>query len=196
VKLLPLLRGDIPNTPAFHVVAPSLPNFGWSSGVKERGFSLEQYAQTCHMLMLQLGYDQYVTQGGDWGFYITRAMGLIYPTHCKASHINMVRGTAPRWTKNPLLALKHKILPYGQDEKAGLVRAEWFLDQGSGYRTLQSTKPQTLGYSLADSPVGLLAWILEKLKDWWVTWLTCCPLKACTDREAGRTSTRGRTTRS
>lgn len=57
---------------SFHVVAPSLPNFGWSEGPKTRGFALNEYAETCHQLMLSLGYDQYVTQGGDWGQVTTR----------------------------------------------------------------------------------------------------------------------------
>lgn len=66
-KLLPLLKqSEQEGGPSFHVVAPSLPNFGFSSRVKERGFGLGQYAETCHKLMLTLGYDEYVTQGGDW----------------------------------------------------------------------------------------------------------------------------------
>jgi len=107
-----------------------------------------------------------VTQGGDWGFYITRCIGYLYPEHCLASHINMIRASAPSATSNPILALQHALTPYTSAEKRGLDRNNWFLKEGSGYRTLQSTKPQTLGYSLADSPVGLLAWIYEKLHDW------------------------------
>lgn len=98
--------------------------------------------------------------------YVTRAMGYLYPNHVCASHINMVRASAPKAKKNPLLALQHAITPYSEKDKKGLERQEWFLKEGSGYRTLQGTKPQTLGYSLADSPVGLLAWIYEKLHDW------------------------------
>ena len=97
---------------------------------------------------------------------ITRIMGLLYPTHVKASHINLIRGAKPTWTSNPLLALQHALTPYTPREKAGFARSDWFLQEGSGYRHEQSTKPQTLGYALADSPVGLLAWIYEKLHDW------------------------------
>ncbi|MCJ1228127.1 hypothetical protein MMC12_004788 [Toensbergia leucococca] len=93
-------------------------------------------------------------------------MGLLYPEHLKASHINMVRGSRPKWTSNPILALQHVITPYTDRENAGFSRTSWFLNEGSGYRMEQSTKPQTLGYALADSPVGLLAWIYEKLHDW------------------------------
>lgn len=116
--------------------------------------------------MLQLGYDEYVTQGGDWGFYITRAIGHFYPQHCKASHINMVRGKPPQWTKNPILALQHAIKPYSEKEKAGFARTSWFQQEGRGYYQEQASKPQTLAYALNDSPVALLAWIYEKLHDW------------------------------
>ena len=164
-KMLPQLKQST-NGVAFHVVAPSLPNFGWSEGVKKTGFGLAQYAETCDQLMQSLGYNKYVTQGGDWGFYITRAVGLRYPERCMASHINMIRASAPRWTRNPILALQHAFQPYSDRDRKGFARSKWFADEGSGYRLLQSTKPQTLGYALTDSPVALLAWIWEKLHDW------------------------------
>lgn len=107
-----------------------------------------------------------VTQGGDWGFSVTRAIGLQYPSHCKASHINMILAHPPSITTNPLLALQHSIVPYTKREKAGLERSEWFEKEGYGYNHLQSTKPQTIGFALSDSPVALLAWIYEKLHDW------------------------------
>lgn len=68
-KLLPRLTKSSADAPAFHVVAPSLPNYGFSDAVRQKGFSQAQYAETCHKLMLALGYDKYVTQGGDWGEY-------------------------------------------------------------------------------------------------------------------------------
>jgi pimeloyl-ACP methyl ester carboxylesterase len=116
--------------------------------------------------MLSLGYPRYATQGGDWGFYITRALGILYPSHVVASHINMVRANPPSFSSNPFTALQHAVTPYTAEEKEGMERSKWFLDQGSGYRLLQSTKPQTLSYAFADSPVALLAWIYEKLHDW------------------------------
>ena len=97
---------------------------------------------------------------------ITRIMGLLYPTSVRASHINMVRGHTPTFTSNPLLATQHALTPYSQRDRAGLARTSWFLKEGSGYRNEQETKPQTLGYALTDSPIGLLAWIYEKLHDW------------------------------
>jgi pimeloyl-ACP methyl ester carboxylesterase len=116
--------------------------------------------------MLQLGFTEYVTQGGDWGFYITRAMGLLYPDSVKASHINLIRAWKPKWTKNPWQALQHALMPYTEKEKNGFARGKWFTAEGSGYNVEQRTKPQTIGYALADSPVALLAWIYEKLHDW------------------------------
>ncbi len=107
-----------------------------------------------------------VTQGGDWGFAITRVMGHLYPQLCKASHLNFLRGEPPKWTGNPLLALQHAVTPYSAREKDGLARGSWFVKEGSGYNKLQGTKPQTIGYALQDSPVALLAWIYEKLHDW------------------------------
>ena len=107
-----------------------------------------------------------MTQGGDWGFWVTRAIGLQYPDHCKASHINLILAFPPKSTVNPFLALQHAIYPYNKREKAGLERSSWFEKEGFGYNLLQSTKPQTAGYALTDSPIALLAWIYEKLHDW------------------------------
>ncbi|KAK5120924.1 hypothetical protein LTR85_005708 [Meristemomyces frigidus] len=164
-KMLAALK-ESGNGVSFHVVAPSLPNFAWSEGPKKTGFGLKQYAEVNHRLMQSLGYEKYVTQGGDWGFYITRAMGLLYPEYVLASHVNMIRANPPNWTSNPLLALQHSVQPYSERDKKGLARSKWFAEEGSGYRILQSTKPQTIGYALTDSPVGLLSWLLEKLHDW------------------------------
>ena len=93
-------------------------------------------------------------------------MGYLYPDACLASHINMIRASAPSWSEHPLLALAHASTPYTASEEAGMERSNWFATEGSGYRLTQSTKPQTLGYGLTDSPVALLAWIYEKLHDW------------------------------
>ncbi|KAK1808580.1 hypothetical protein LTR12_017051, partial [Friedmanniomyces endolithicus] len=150
-KMLELLKSSV-NGVSFHVVAPSLPNFAWSEGPKQKGFGLKQYAEVNHRLMHSLGYPKYVTQGGDWGFYITRAMGLLYPQSVMASHINMIRASPPTWSSHPLLALQHALQPYSQREKEGFERSKWFNEEGNGYRVLQCTKPQTVGYALADSP--------------------------------------------
>ncbi|KAF4556907.1 Epoxide hydrolase-like protein 3 [Elsinoe fawcettii] len=164
-KILPLLTSTSSGQ-SFHVVAPSLPNYAWSAGISKRGFGLSQYATACHLLMQSLGYTKYVTQAGDWGMYITRTISLLYPESCLATHINMVRAFAPTFAEHPLLALSHTITPYTEQEQRGLERSKWFAEEGSGYKTIQATKPQTPGYGVTDSPVGLLAWILEKLHDW------------------------------
>ena len=83
-----------------------------------------------------------------------------------ASPTHSDRGIQPRFFGNPINFLKHALTPYTKAEKAGLARTKWSLEQSSGFREEQSTQPQTLGYSLADSPVGLLAWIYEKMKNW------------------------------
>jgi hypothetical protein len=93
-------------------------------------------------------------------------MGLQYPEHCKASHINLILASAPKLANNPLLAVQHALKPYTGRESEALKRTKWFDEEGFGYNILQSTKPQTIGFSLADSPVGLLSWIYEKLHDW------------------------------
>jgi hypothetical protein len=104
-----------------------------------------------------------VTQGGDWGSWITRFMALRYGgKSVRAFHTNFPRAHAPsKWTQ-PLLYWR----PSSAAEQVGLARSEEWLRAGQGYSQIQKTKPQTLGYSLADSPVGLLAWIYEKLIDW------------------------------
>lgn len=164
-KILPLLT-DLENDdePSFHVVAPSLPNFGFSDAPTKPGFGIAQYAECLHKLMLKLGYRKYVTQGGDWGYAITRIIGTQYPKHCLASHLNYIRADPPT-IKQPLLYLQY-LLPRSKTEKARLTRTKWFMKQGLGYNIQQTNRPATIGAALADSPVGLLAWIYEKLHDW------------------------------
>ncbi|KAK3940175.1 alpha/beta-hydrolase [Diplogelasinospora grovesii] len=166
-KLLPLLTSPSdPSTQSFHIVAPSLPNFGFSQRVGQPGFGIPQYAETCHKLMLSVGYEQYVTQGGDWGYIITRLMGVNFPSHCLASHMNLIMAKPPTFSRSPLQFLKFLVTPFTPQEREGLARTKWFREEGFGYNMEQSTKPHTLGFGLSDSPVALLAWIYEKLHDW------------------------------
>ncbi|KAJ7258726.1 epoxide hydrolase [Mycena haematopus] len=154
-KILPLLVESSPDHPSFHVVALGLPGYGWSEAPKTRGFKLDQYAEVGHKLMLALGYK--ITQGGDLGFQITRRIARNYGgKHSKAWHTNFPM--RPSLFSTPLAYILHLVTPYTPFEKAGLERKGLFAEH--------STKPQTLGYSLADSPVGLLAWIYEKLVAW------------------------------
>ncbi|KAJ3516693.1 hypothetical protein NLJ89_g961 [Agrocybe chaxingu] len=166
-KILPLLVESSPNHPSFHVIAFSLPGYGFSEAPKKPGFAIKQYAEIGNKLMLALGYDEYVTQGGDWGYAITREIAEIYGhKHSKAWHTNVQMAAPPHPIHRPLLFLSHLFTGYTPAEKAGLERTRWFSENGRGYFMEQSTQPQTLGYSLADSPSGLLAWIYEKLVTW------------------------------
>ncbi|KAF5382510.1 hypothetical protein D9615_003064 [Tricholomella constricta] len=171
-KILPLLVEPSQDHPSFHVVTYSLPGYGFSAAPTRKGFGITQHAEVGHKLMLALGYDEYVTQGGDWGHFITRRIAHLHgPKHSKAWHTNMVIGTPPSLTTRPLLILSYllsslPLLSYSARDKAGFARTQWFRTSGQGYFAEQSTRPQTLGYALADSPVGLLVWIYEKLVEW------------------------------
>ena len=107
-----------------------------------------------------------VVQGGDLGYLISRFIALKYGKHCKAYHITSAMPAEPTATTYPELHARVKATPLSESEIAGLRRTESFSKEGSGYLREQSTKPQTIGYSFADSPVGLLAWIYEKMHDW------------------------------
>ncbi|KAJ3575872.1 hypothetical protein NP233_g812 [Leucocoprinus birnbaumii] len=166
-KILPLLVADSPDHPSFHVVAISLPGYGFSEAPKKKGFAIHQYAEVSHKLMLALGYNEYVTQGGDWGAIITQTIASKYGgKHSKAWHTNFPITAPPHPWKRPGLFLQYLVTRLSEAEKAGLERTQWFRNEGQGYYAEQSTQPQTLGYGLADSPAGLLGWIYEKLLNW------------------------------
>lgn len=93
-------------------------------------------------------------------------MGVMYPESCLASHTNMPVCSPPAFRESPLIWLQSALFMRRSDDEAGFARAEWFNNEGRGYSALQSTKPSTLGFALADSPVAVLAWIYEKLHDW------------------------------
>lgn len=106
-----------------------------------------------------------MTQGGDWGFFITRLVGFQYPNHCLASHTNFVC-VRPSPIKALWQGIQYLLGWQTESEKAGFARTNWYVKEGSGYLLEQSTKPSTLGFAMADSPTALLAWIYEKLHDW------------------------------
>ncbi|KAH8983087.1 alpha/beta-hydrolase [Lactarius hatsudake] len=150
--------------PSFHVVAPSLPGYAWSEAVLEKGFHAKHYAELFNKLMISLGYTEYVTQAGDLGYVLTLTTASLYgPKHVKALHTNMPIGGQPTLFGNPIILLKCFIMSFTSREREAAAAAQSHLRNGMGYFAEQSTKPQTLGFSLADSPVGLLAWIYEKL---------------------------------
>jgi pimeloyl-ACP methyl ester carboxylesterase len=166
LKILPLLNAGGKDFPAFHVVIPSLIDFGFSEAAGKAGFNCDQHAETCHKLMLQLGYDQYVAQGGDLGYPVVRLMAKFYPEHCKAHHVNMAAPKKPTKETFPELAVKVEATPLEDWEKQALAGSAHFFEEGTGYSKIHGTKPQTIGCLVTDSPMGLLTWIYEKLRDW------------------------------
>ncbi|KAJ8123642.1 hypothetical protein ONZ43_g457 [Nemania bipapillata] len=153
----------------FHIVAPSLPNFGFSSGIDKSGFGMKQYAESCHKLMLGLNYNQYATQGGDWGSTISRLMGYLYPKSVRALHLNLIVATPPPPSAPVAFArflTTHILNRYTPSEAAGLQKAQSYQGTGDGYYEIQKQRPQTIGVALEDSPVGLLTWMWDKMKSW------------------------------
>ena len=141
---------------AFHVVCPALPGYGFSDKPKQNGWSVEKTARAWSELMLRLGYQRYFAQGGDWGAGVTSVIAFQDPEHCHGVHLNMPIVRPDPATMNNLT----------DEEKDGLAGMQYFQDWDSGYAIEQSTRPQTIGYGLADSPAGQAAWILEKFWAW------------------------------
>jgi epoxide hydrolase len=141
---------------AFHVVCPSLPGYGFSDKPTARGTGVERIADLWSALMVRLGYPRYVAQGGDWGAMVTTMIGLRDTKYCAGIHLNM-----PIVSPDP--ETMSSLTPAEQSALAGMAEyGEW----DSGYSKQQSTRPQTLGYGLVDSPAGQAAWILEKFWKW------------------------------
>jgi pimeloyl-ACP methyl ester carboxylesterase len=140
---------------AFHVVAPSLPGFGFSDKPAERGWGLPRIAKAWAVLMKRLGYGSYVAQGGDWGAGVTTWMAKQHVEGLKATHLNLPILFPPPLQGEPT-----------PEEKAALGQLVAFGDTGNAYARIQGTRPETLGFSLADTPVGQAAWIYEKLVKW------------------------------
>jgi pimeloyl-ACP methyl ester carboxylesterase len=141
---------------AFHVIAPSLPGYGFSGKPTAPGWSIQKIATAWEALMARLGYDKYVAQGGDWGSAVTRQLGVQAGAHCLGIHLNMVSVRPDPDTMDDLTP----------GETAAIAAAKHYVDWDSGYSKQQSTRPQTLGYGLADSPMGQAAWIMEKFWAW------------------------------
>jgi len=140
---------------AFHVICPSLPGYGFSGKPTVSGWGVEKIAQTWDQLMVLLGYGNYGAQGGDWGAAVTTQIGRNVG-HCDGIHINMPIGRpTPESLQDPT-----------DEEKSALEGLTYYQEWDSGYSKQQSTRPQTLGYGLVDSPVGQMAWIIEKFWSW------------------------------
>ena len=141
---------------AFHIVCPTLPGYGFSDKPTSTGWGVEKIGDQWAALMARLGYSSYVAQGGDWGSAVTTAIGMQDPEHCKAIHLNMVIAQPTPENMNDLTEI----------EQQALASMKHYQDWDSGYSKEQSTRPQTLGYGLVDSPSGQAAWILEKFWAW------------------------------
>jgi pimeloyl-ACP methyl ester carboxylesterase len=142
---------------AFDVIVPSIPGYGWSSSPSQP-VTTRDIAPLWDRLMTDiLGYPSYVAQGGDWGSLISSWLGVDFPHHVKAIHINIM-GLRP-FTGEGTSALTAA-------ETAWLAKARDRLRRESGYQAIQGTKPQTLSFGLTDSPAGLAAWIIEKFHGW------------------------------
>ncbi len=140
---------------AFHVVAPSLPGYGFSAKPTETGWGVEKIGDVFTKLMDRLGYDRYVAQGGDWGAAITHSIGALDTEHCAAIHMTLAMGARPRDLDDPSPAEVH-----------ALERAAYYAEWDSGYSKQQATRPQSVGYGLVDSPSAQAAWIVEKFWAW------------------------------
>ena len=138
---------------AFDVIAPSLPGFAWS-GRPPRPWGPRRMAQTFNALMTDtLGYNRYLSQGGDWGGAVCSWLGFDHAPACAAIHINILTMRAPDG-------------PQTDEEKAWAEQFRRDQIMQDGYRTQQATKPQTLSYAMMDSPVGVAAWLVEKFNGW------------------------------
>ena len=140
---------------AFHLVIPSLPGFGFSGKPIHAGWGVDKIADAWSVLMQRLNYSRYFAQGGDWGSAVTTAMGVRRPEGLAGIHLNFPF-VLPDPLPDQLSAAEHEMM-------AGVARYQ--KDQ-AGYSSQQMTRPQTIGYSLSDSPVGQAAWIYEKFYEW------------------------------
>ena len=159
VELLPaaeLLSAGVGEEPGFDVVVPSLPGFGFSDAPREAGMHPGRIAERMQLLMRELGYERYGVQGGDWGAIVGSRLARQAPEAVLGLHLNFPAG---------LVADPEGAAPSPEELEWRQRMAEWRELEGA-YGHIQGTKPQTLAYALTDSPVGLLAWILEKFWTW------------------------------
>lgn len=143
---------------AFDVVCPSLPGYGWSEAPHTAGAHAGYTAGLWAELMRGLGYTRFGAQGGDWGAVVTALLGAKHGDVCAGIHINMVIALPP----DP----EHPTAGLDEAEIAAVMEGQRWYNEENAYMRQQSTKPQTLGYGLNDSPAGLAAWIVEKFHAW------------------------------
>lgn len=153
---------------AFHLVIPSIPGFGFSGKPPATGWNPQRIAAAWDVLMKRLDYISYVAQGGDWGAIISDALGRQAPDGLLAIHVNRIE-RATTFPSDAAQALRNggpAPDTLSADEKVVFDEARDFLNNGFGYAPIMSTRPETVGYGIADSPVGLAAWLYDKIADW------------------------------
>jgi len=148
--------GDISDS--FHVIAPSLPGFGFSGIPDETGYSPERIALLLAELMEKIGYERYAIAGGDWGAIINRHLANHYPDRLIGLHSNMMLAGPPSDTEQRANVT--------EEENEARTSRQDYMQNEVAYQQIQGTKPQTLGYGLNDSPAGVAAWIVEKFHGW------------------------------
>ncbi|DBA80472.1 TPA: hypothetical protein ACH3X2_007400 [Trebouxia sp. C0005] len=160
-KLIPKLQQKGSLRRSYHIVVPSLPGYGFSSAPSRPGFGAAEIASTLNRLMLALGYNHYVAQGGDWGTLISFLLGTRHSDHCKAIHTLARAFPKLRHPWHVAQLLNHRLpilnkmpITLTQSELKGLNKLDQLQRHEYGYRHIQGTKPQTLGYGLSDSPIG------------------------------------------
>lgn len=141
---------------AFHVVCPSLPGFGFSGKPTAPGWTIERIGAAWGVLMARLGYPRYFAQGGDWGSAVTHSIAMTEAANCDGIHTNMPLVSPTADSRENLTEFEQKAIADGK----------YYWDWDSGYSKEQSTRPQTVGYGLTDSPSGQAAWIVEKFWAW------------------------------
>ncbi|KAI4216716.1 MAG: hypothetical protein LQ349_009095 [Xanthoria aureola] len=165
----PLTNPPDASEQAFHVIVPSIPGFGPGDAPQKSGLGPQLTAHAFRKLMVDvLGYERFVTQGGDWGAMITRGMALMYPQHVRACHHNFFPCRPPPWYKAPLTMGRLILSPYlyTTRELESIKNMQYWEKEQQGYMRIQSTRPQSLGFGLGDSPIGLLGWLVEKFHEW------------------------------
>ncbi|MEU0785778.1 epoxide hydrolase family protein [Streptomyces sp. NPDC006173] len=150
---------------AFHLVVPSIPGFGLSGPTRDTGWEFTRVAAAFATLMERLGYRRYGAQGGDWGGAISRELGRSHPERLIGVHLNLLPGSSA--TVEPTAGELAALSPEERERTLVSWRRgqAWNREEG-GYAAIQATRPQTLAYALTDSPVGQLAWIAEKFRQW------------------------------
>jgi pimeloyl-ACP methyl ester carboxylesterase len=150
---------------AFHLVIPSIPGFGFSGKPSTTGWGSDRIGRAWSTLMLRLGYDRYVSQGGDCGSVISQRMALQHVPGLLGIHLNMP-AVVPADIAKILAAGDPAPAALTAKERGAFEQLEAFYRDNSAYAAMMNTRPQTIGYALVDSPVGMAAWMYEKIAQW------------------------------